>query len=232
MNSHRFPGKAMERLAGRPLLQLLLQRVRRATAIDRLVVATSTGQGDNAIQDLCEPMGVTCVRGSEDDVLGRFMQVLDAHPAEAVIRICADNPLTDPELLDDLADHFHRGQFDYAYNNLPECGYPDGVGAEIISGPLLRQIALEAHEGPDREHVTLFVKRHRKQFRTMALQAPTTLGRPDIRLDVDYPEDFRCMQSLCAVLPSRQAPYWSTADIIAAVDGHPRILQLRHSAAA
>ncbi len=228
MNSQRLPGKALMPLAGLPLLQMLLLRLGKAKSVDRLVVATSTAQNDDALASMCKEMKIACVRGSESDVLGRFIYALEEHPATAAVRICADNPLTDPELVDDLIKHFYRGNFDYAYNNFPECGYPDGVGAEIVSAKILRQVAHKAQEPQDREHVTLYIKRHAGEFRIGRISTPAHLHRPEIRLDVDHPEDLRFLRTLCEVLPPASMPFWTTAEIIATVDKFPEIMRLRN----
>lgn len=228
MNSQRLPGKALMPLAGLPLLQMLLLRLGRAKSVDRLVVATSTAQNDDTVASMCKEMDIACVRGSEDDVLGRFIYALEEHPATSAVRVCADNPLTDPALVDDLIKHFYRGDFDYAYNNLPECGYPDGVGAEIVSAKILRQVAHETQEPHAREHVTLHIKRHPSEFRIGRISAPEHLHHPEIRLDVDYPEDLRFLRTFCEVLPPASMPFWTTAEFIAAAESYPEIMQLRN----
>jgi spore coat polysaccharide biosynthesis protein SpsF len=227
MNSERLPGKAVMPVAGLPLLQMIVTRVRRAQAVERVVVATSMLPSDDTIAALCEEIGVSCVRGSERDVLDRFAQTLMRFPATAVVRICADNPFTDPALVDELVRQYQRGNFDYAYNNLPECGYPDGVGAEIIDAEALLRLSEAPLEPQDREHVTLHVKRHPKQYCIRRITAPAPLHRPEIRLDVDYPEDLRSVRALCEVMPIKALPYWTTAEIIAAVEKHPEILRMR-----
>jgi spore coat polysaccharide biosynthesis protein SpsF (cytidylyltransferase family) len=227
MNSERLPGKAVMPVAGLPLLQMVVTRVRRAQAVERVVVATSTSASDDTIAALCEEIGVACIRGSESDVLDRFAQTLMRFPATAVVRICADNPFTDPALVDDLIRQYHRGNFDYAYNNLPDCGYPDGVGAEIVGAEVLLRLSEAALEPQDREHVTLHLKRHPKKYQILMAAAPSHLHRPEIRLDIDYPEDLRSVRALCEALPIQGLPYWPTAEIISAADKHPEVLRLR-----
>jgi spore coat polysaccharide biosynthesis protein SpsF len=183
---------------------------------------------DDAIEQLVQQMSLECVRGSETDVLGRFMQALEQFPSQAVVRVCADNPLTDPEQVDALVKFFWDKGCDYAYNNRPECGLPDGVGAEVVLADALRRVDQEATLAKYREHVTLYIIDHPDLFRIAQLKAPKHLWFPDIRLDVDYQEDLNFLQRLCELLPADLAPFWTVADIIKVVKGMPDILKLRH----
>lgn len=96
VGSTRFPGKVLEDLGGRPVLEWVVRAARSATQIDTVVVATSTKAADDDVAELAATLGVAVVRGSEDDVLSRFVAALDAHPADAVVRLTADCPPARP----------------------------------------------------------------------------------------------------------------------------------------
>ena len=216
-------------LYGRPLLELLLERLQGCRELDRIIVATGDGAKDDPIEGLVGRMGaVVCVRGSEMDVLGRFAQALEQYPSRAVVRICADNPLTDPEQVDALVRFFWSQDCDYACNSGPECGLPDGIGAEIMSADALRRMNRESDLPRYREHVTPYILDNPDTFLVTLLKAPKHLWRPDIRLDVDYLDDLNFLGCLCESLPLESAPFWTTSEIIMAVEGRPDLLNLRH----
>src|SRR5204863_9851349 len=90
------------------LLELVLRRVAAAREIDRLVLATSDDPGDDPLAELAARLGVAVHRGPAEDVLSRFVGALDRHPADAVVRVCADHPFVDPRVLDGLVVLFGR----------------------------------------------------------------------------------------------------------------------------
>ncbi|MEJ7743629.1 MAG: NTP transferase domain-containing protein [Nocardioidaceae bacterium] len=102
MGSSRLPGKVLLDLDGLPVLGWVLRALEAARGVDAIVVATSTLPGDDPIERYAAEVGVSCVRGSEDDVLARFAMALECHPADAVVRLTADCPLLDPALIDQV----------------------------------------------------------------------------------------------------------------------------------
>ncbi|MEZ5139552.1 MAG: glycosyltransferase family protein [Acidimicrobiales bacterium] len=153
--STRLPGKVLADLGGQPMLGFQLHRLLPIT--DRLratiVVATSDLPGDDAVAAVAEHVGVGVVRGSEADVLGRYAIALAQHPADTVVRLTGDCPLTDPFIVEAaISLHLETGA-DYTSNVLPR-SYPKGLDVEVLSARALRHAELEATEAADREHVT------------------------------------------------------------------------------
>ena len=227
MGSTRFPGKSMALLYGRPLLAFLLERLKGAHQLSSIIVATTLDPKDDLIADQAKRMDVPCVRGPEEDVLGRFLLTSSQHPSHFVVRVCADNPLTDPVEVDNLVQFVRGGEYDYAYNNRVACGLPDGVGAEAVPREMLTYLDKIASTPKYREHVLLYLYEHSAEFRVGYPETPGRLRRPEFRLDVDYPDDLEFLSSLCDHLPREKAPLWSTAEVIAAIDQHPEVLRLR-----
>lgn len=227
MGSSRLPGKSLRPLIGRTVLGFLLERLKRARKLDAIVVATSDRAIDDPIVSLAAQYGLQSVRGSEGDVLDRFQQTLSEVPAQMVVRICADNPLTDPEQVDTLVEYFENGGYDYAYSNRPECGLPCGVGAEVISASAFRLVHEKATSAQHREHVTLHILDHPAMFKIGVLLAPPALWYPEFRLDVDHEQDLAFLERICALL--RQAPEanWTTSEIVELLLAKPELLTLR-----
>jgi spore coat polysaccharide biosynthesis protein SpsF len=186
MGSQRLPGKVMLPLAGAPMLQRLLERLKPAGSIDRLVVATSTNAENDPIEALCKTLGVNCLRGDEDNVMSRFLAVGEQTGAKTFVRLTGDNPFVDASLIDHLVEAFAAAtpRADYV-NNIDEDGFPYGLYAEIFSADALDRASKDTSP-ENREHVTWALRKG--DFRTATVRAP---GRFRYRrLTVDTPEDF------------------------------------------
>ncbi len=201
MGSTRFPGKMLEPLEGRPLLQWVIERVERAREVDKLVIATTERDIDDPLEELARGLGVPVFRGSEPDVLDRFDRAARAHGAATVARVCADNPLVAPEALDLVVSAFLERDVHYAFNHVPRLdnGWPDGLGAEVMGAAVLEDLAGRATDTGHREHVTAYIWDHVDDFRILAVPCPEEWrDRGDgIRLDVDRPEDLAFLSALC-----------------------------------
>ncbi len=222
MGSTRLPGKVLLKVGDDTLLAYQLMRVRRATTIDQIVIATTTNVEDDAIVAACKAMDVPCVRGSVEDVLDRYHRVLESYPNyDAVIRLTGDCPLVDPTLIDRTVQFFLAGSFDYANNIGPighELSYPDGMCVEVISRPAFMTMWASAKLVPEREHVTLYVRNHPELFRLGYVPGDANFGH--IRLTVDRPEDFEVVRFLI----ERSATNASYLDYIALLTKYPDML--------
>ena len=186
------------KLGEQSILEWVLSRVKSAKMVDRVVLATSTASGDDSLAEIASRMQVHVVRGSESDVLGRFLLAAEMHQAHNVIRVCADNPFIDPEEIDRLILFFEKQHCDYACNHLDfnGSGYADGFGAEIFSTDLLEEIAQLATLDNHREHVSLFILDNPQKYSACGVPAPIELAHPDFRFDVDTEADFLYLQDL------------------------------------
>jgi spore coat polysaccharide biosynthesis protein SpsF (cytidylyltransferase family) len=232
MASARCPGKALAPLAGRPLLAVLLERMRGARGTDGLVLATSTNPENDALADVAEAAGVRVFRGDEEDVLRRHVDCAHAIGATHVVRVTGDNPLTDVETLERLVALHLAEDADYTY--VPGDALLMGILSEVISVRALER-SWERGEGRHRsELVTLYIKEHPDAFRIATAALPPELYRPDYRLTVDEPEDVRLQQELFARLATPDhLP--TTREAIALIDREPALAaingHLRHKSA-
>jgi len=201
--STRLPGKVLADIGGEPLLGLLLSRLR-PLPVDEIVVATSDRPADDAVAALAKDLSVAAVRGPEDDVLARFAVVLAARPADTVIRITADCPFTDPQLVAEVLER-HRDQgADYTTNVIPRT-FPKGLDVEVASAAALLEADREARDPREREHVMPFLYRHPERFRLANIRCPELLGEE--RWDVDTPADLARARELVELMPTRDAPW-------------------------
>ena len=137
MGSLRLPGKVLKNICEKPVLQHIIERVKYSKFTDKIIVATSTNQENNAIEKLCNKLYIPCFRGSEDDVLARFkgaIKEFDIKPTDSIIRICCDCPLADPDLIDSMLNIHKDNDFT---SNCIERTYPDGLDIEIFKASVL-----------------------------------------------------------------------------------------------
>lgn len=227
MASSRHPGKALAPLLGRPLLLVLLERMR-ASGL-RVALATSVSPENDALVAVAERAGVPAFRGDEQDVLRRHVDCARHFAAEHVVRVTGDNPLTDVETLLLLVELHLREAADYTY--VPGDALLMGILSEVVSRAALER-SWESGEPRHRsELVTLFIKEHPEQFRIRTAALPAGLYRPSYRLTVDESADVRFMQALFERLAARGLAA-TTRDAIALLDQEPELLainaQLRH----
>jgi spore coat polysaccharide biosynthesis protein SpsF len=199
MTSSRLPGKVMAPLLGEPMIGRQVERLRRARRIGRLVVATSTDPSDDPLAAYCESLELTVFRGSLNDVLGRFRAALALYPdAKAVVRLTADCPLTDPELIDRVVEHHHAAGADYTSNTLGTRTYPHGLDVEVIRPDALVEAAERASDPYEREHVTPYIYRRPETFRLAGVARHESLA--SLRRTVDLPEDLAFVRDVYAKL--------------------------------
>jgi len=187
MGSTRLPGKVLRDLCGRPMLSHILDRLRRMTRADEVIVATSTLPADDAVAALCAREHVACFRGSELDVLDRYWRATEAHELTHVVRATADNPLVDFEEGDRLVDlHLATGaDYTHAFGQLPV-----GVGLECFTRDALQRSFACGHAPNHREHVNEYVQERPQVFHIQELSVPLAKRAPGLRLTVDTPDDF------------------------------------------
>jgi spore coat polysaccharide biosynthesis protein SpsF (cytidylyltransferase family)/RimJ/RimL family protein N-acetyltransferase len=198
--STRLPGKVLKDVgAGTPMLRFLLDRLD-ALPVDDLVVATTTEERDDPIVDIARAAGRPVVRGSERDVLDRFVTALDLFPARNVVRLTADCPLSDPALVGEVVEHHRATRADYTTNTLPRT-FPKGLDVEVVTADALRVADAEASAPSEREHVMPFLYRHPEWFRLANLRNDEPLG--DERWTVDTPEDLERVRAIVAQMGDR-----------------------------
>jgi spore coat polysaccharide biosynthesis protein SpsF len=189
MNSTRLPGKVLMPLAGAPMIVRQIERVSRARRIDRLVVATSDHVSDDGLVSVVRREGIAVFRGSLDDVQARFIGALDAHgPADHVVRLTADCPLADPQVIDATVERVVSAHADYGSNTPPHRTFPKGLDVEVMTAAALRSAALRATTPEEREHVTWILHHRPDAYRQAFYSQGPEEG--DVRWTVDFPHDY------------------------------------------
>jgi spore coat polysaccharide biosynthesis protein SpsF len=223
MGSSRLPGKVLMPAVGRPLLSLMVERVRRARYLDEVVVATTTSERDGVIAELCRAEGIAVHRGSEDDVLGRVVAAGREHRADVSVLLTGDCPLHDPLVIDQHVTAYlaARPHVDYV-TNCEVRSYPHGLDCQVMAWKTLAESAELSADWPPlpdgrrrfREHVGWYVRRHPERYRRLDVVAPPGLSNPYFRITLDHPADYERIREIYQTLyPSD--PRFTTADMIA-----------------
>ena len=194
VGSTRLPGKVLLDLCGRPVLERVVARVQRCEVLDDVAIATSTKPEDDVIETLGRSLGVPVDRGSELDVLDRYVLAARELRAEIVVRITADCPLTDPEVTADVVRALCAGRFDFA-SNAVERTYPRGLDAEAMHIDVLHRVARLAQTPAAREHVCWFIYQEEPRlFRVRRVRDRD--DNSDLAWTIDTPADLDRMRRL------------------------------------
>ncbi|MDP3703824.1 MAG: glycosyltransferase family protein [Candidatus Omnitrophota bacterium] len=225
--SSRLPNKVLRPVLDKPLLAYLIERLQASRRLDRIIVATTTNQADDAIEALVHQLQIPCIRGSEDDVLSRYYLAASQHRLEHVVRVTADCPLLDPEILDRVVGHYldRTPGIDYVSNVRPPT-YPDGLDVEVFSMRVLSRMHQLADQPYQREHVTTYVAEHPDQFRCENVAHGEDLSRH--RWTVDTEEDFQLVRCIIEALYP-VTPRFTMQAVLALLTQHPELERLnRH----
>lgn len=219
MGSTRLPGKVLKPILGRPMFSYQLERLRAAQRVERIVVATTTEPADAAIVDFCSAEQVPCVRGSETDVLSRYALAAAEWNARTVVRVTADCPLIDPELIDEAIRQFAEANGAYHYvSNMLQPTWPYGMAVEVFPREVLEEADREATQPAEREHVTPFIYWRPQRYRLKSLTRQPDLSQH--RWTVDTPEDFELIgRILQALYPDN--PRFTLQDVLTLLERHP-----------
>jgi len=193
MGSTRLPGKVLVPLGGQSMLACVCRRAARAATLDGLLVATTDQPADAPVVDECRRLGIDVFRGNEQDVLDRYYQAARATGADVLVRITADCPLIDPELIDQVVRAMHRYRPDFASNVL-ERTYPRGLDTEVVAAATLARAWREAEHPYQRAHVMPYLYQHPELFRLHSVTGPHELGH--WRWTVDSPDDLALVRAI------------------------------------
>jgi spore coat polysaccharide biosynthesis protein SpsF len=221
MGSTRLPGKVLMDLGGATVLERVVSRLRRAKLADEIVVATTVLKKDDALRLECERIRVLYFRGSESDVLDRFYRCADFLSASAVVRITADCPLIDPELVDAAIQAFRDQPCHYASNSLTMT-YPRGLDIEIFTMSALQRAWSEADKPYQREHVTPFLYEHPELFHLLSLTADADYSQ--YRWTLDTAEDLDLLRVIYSRFNNHDQFGWR--EVLRLIEREPRLAQL------
>lgn len=228
MGSSRLPGKVLKPFGGAHVLGYLWARLARAEGLDAVCVATSTEAADHPVAEAAGAAGFPCVRGSLDDVLARYLQAANETGAERIVRITADCPFADPQVIDAALALQTQTGADYC-SNVIQRTYPDGLDVEVFTRAALERAAAECADPRMREHVTPYMRTRRYpdrktgEFALAHLTAPVDFSH--LRWTLDTPEDLDFLRQAADALPAD----FGWMDLVALLTRRPDLLMWNRS---
>lgn len=228
MNSSRLPGKVLKDLHGRPMLEWVVLRGQRAHEIDSVIVATTDSSSDDPIREWCTQNDVACYSGSEFDVLDRFYQAAKQEKADLVVRITADCPLIDPQVIDDVIDLYISSGADFAANRLVppwHRTFPIGLDTEVVSFENLEKAWKQADQTFEREHVMPWFYDTEGRCKIEILEHDPDCGMH--RWTVDTPDDLELLRQIFSLMKDPLHDSWQ--DVLSLIETHPALERINAS---
>lgn len=219
MGSTRLPGKVLADIAGKKLIQIIIERVSIAKSVDKVVVATTgEAEDDILVNYLKRELNCFVFRGSATDVLSRFFECAKEHQVDIIVRVTADDPLKDPQIIDEAVNQLKTDpHLDYCSNTI-EPTYPEGLDIEVFRFESLKQAHFQAKLMSEREHVTPYICKHPDRFNVSNFKYSKDLSK--WRWTVDKPKDLEFVRCVFKKFENTLVKY---QDVIAWLELHPEV---------
>jgi len=194
MSSTRLPGKVLRPILKRPMLDLLIERVKKSKNFDNIIIVTSVNKADDEIVEYCKKKNLLFYRGDEKYVLKRYYDAAIKYKTSVIVRLTGDCPLIHSKIIDEGIDIFKKNKYDFVSNTVPlPTSFPDGMDVEIFDFNALERAYREAKLPSEKEHVTFyFWKTNKFNCYKFSLEKDYS----DFRLTVDYPEDLIVIENI------------------------------------
>lgn len=223
MSSSRLPGKVLKNIAGKPMLQRQIERLKNNLAYP-VVVATSNDSSDDAIEFLCKKINTKIYRGSLDNVVSRFFDCANQMGYSHIIRVGGDDPLIDPQCCLELIKLNRESNADFIFASNSD-GWPYGCAAEMISVDTLKNILVKTNDPFCLEHTIPYILDHKNSFKIIRAFAPKEYQNKNLTLSVDYSEDFLLVETVFKkLLPKNE--FFSMQDIIDLFNANPELREI------
>jgi spore coat polysaccharide biosynthesis protein SpsF (cytidylyltransferase family) len=189
LGSTRLPGKVLFDLEGRTMLEHIIRRVKASKLVNDVIVATTINKDDLEVVKMCANHGISVYCGSEDDVLDRYYQAARLFKTDHIVRITADDPFKDPEIIDKIIQVMIEDSFDYVSNTIKPT-YPEGLDIEVFRITALEKAWKEAIKTSEREHVTPYIWKHPELFNLKNVENDMDLSSMRWTLDTQRDYEF------------------------------------------
>lgn len=226
LGSTRLPGKILKGFyGGKTLLETVICNLEKVKGA-KIIVATSVNPNNDQLESFLKDRNIMVFRGSEDDVLSRFIGAAEANDVAGIVRICSDNPFLDwhgVEVLIEKAKNSDADYIGYRINNTPSIKTHFGFWGEYVTLDALKRVAATTDEKPAHEHVTIHIYTHPDEYKCEWIECPDFLQeRNDIRLTVDNPQDFENAQKAFVSLYEAN-PNFGLKEVVEYIDSHKEL---------
>lgn len=221
MGSTRLPGKTLMKLDEQnTILDYVIQQLKHCKNIEKIIVATTSLKEDDVIEEFTKNKGIMCFRGSPSDVLDRYYQCAKHYSLSTIVRITADNPLIDPNIVEKLLEEFKSNSCDYVTNAVVR-SFPYGTETEVFSFDALEKAWNNAKKDNEREHVTPYFYNNPEKFKIYHVKNEKNLS--SLRWTVDQIEDFTLVKNIVSKISKRPI---LMIDIINLLTKEPELLAI------
>jgi spore coat polysaccharide biosynthesis protein SpsF len=222
LGSTRFPGKVLVNICSKPLIWHVIERLKWAKSISNIVLATTVNKNDDDLFMWAKENNVNVFRGSEEDVLGRFFHCANEYSAASILRVTADDPFKDPDIIEGVFELYQKNGLDFAYNNKPP-SFPEGLDTEIFSYNALKKAFNESIDPFEREHVTQYLYKHPELFTQKNYSFHKDLS--GLRWTIDTKEDFYMAEEVYNLLYKQNAIF-KLEDILKLIECKPYLAEI------
>lgn len=207
------------------MLEVVVTRALKASSVSQVVIATTLASADDEVETICELLGVACVRGSEDDVLQRYVDAAEIHGADLVVRLTADDPFKDPIEIDELVGLALTTGDPFVANNF-SLETPEGMDIEVFTKDFLLQAAAQSSKSFEREHVTPWMRaRVSNSWKSLSARYANW---PEVRLTIDVENDFKFAREVFTEL--KHGACHATSELLALLRARPDLTALNAGA--
>ena len=224
IGSSRFPKKILSSINDKPLLCHIIDFLKHAKLINKIVVATSCLPEDDVIEEIAKQMKIDYYRGSSEDVLKRYYDCAKYYKADVVVRITADNPLIDPTIVDQVIESCIKTKCDFASTMISPT-FPLGYLVEAMPFSVLETLHRTQKDKQSREHIVFHIRKNPELYNVVRISAPQNMVRPYWRLTVDYKEDLELINKIFSALYNKDS-YISYKEVFTFLNNHPELLKI------
>jgi spore coat polysaccharide biosynthesis protein SpsF len=222
--STRLPKKVLAKIQNQYLVEHVINRVKSTKNIDQIILATTNKEEDKILLKIAKKNNIIGYAGEVNNVLKRYFKCAEKFNADPIIRITADCPLIDPIIIEKILKFFQRNTFDYVTNTLPPT-FPDGLDVEIFSFDSLKKSYNKAKLKSEKEHVTPYIRNHKKLFKTFNLKHNLDLSQH--RWTVDEKLDLKFVRLIYAKMKPEK--FFGMKEILSIIDKNPILSNINHN---
>ena len=227
MGSTRLPGKVLMEAAKKPMLEHLVNRLRKVKSIDDIILATTENKIDNILIDFAIKNKIKYFRGSEEDVLSRVLNAGKFYKVEEVVGITGDCPIIDPNIIEQVIRLYRIHKVSFVTNGLVR-SFPDGMDTIIYNLSTLEKSSALAYTKKEREHTTLHMNSNPKIFSYINLVSPPELHWPELGLTLDEEQDYVLLKKIIEHFDDIN-PFFSCGDAINLIKENPELQNINNN---
>lgn len=224
-NSKRLPGKILMDINGKNSLEHIFERLQTISNLKDIILATTNKPNDNRLTQVAIKIGYSIYRGDEFDVLGRIAGAAKKYRNLDILKLTGDCPFIDPSIVTNVINLFFKSKCDFASNTI-ERTFPDGMDCGVVRNSVMQEASVEAIDPLEREHTSLFIRRHPDRYNLVNLFAPSDLAYPNLGITLDTQEDLNFLTAIASHFDSTEL--FSCKQILELLDSNPT-LQLLNS---